>query len=123
MANSEHLQILEKGVEAWNQWREQHRDVRPDLRRVDFGSADLTKTTLAKTILTRTILTEAELTEAYLSEAYLYETISGDTTLTAARSLETCHHWGPSVLDHRTLARSWPLPTVPSGLWSPGRAD
>ena len=32
MANPEHLQILQQGVEAWNAWREQHRDILPALR-------------------------------------------------------------------------------------------
>ena len=32
MVNPEHLQILQQGVEAWNQWREQNNGVRPALR-------------------------------------------------------------------------------------------
>ena len=36
MANEEHLAILKKGVAAWNEWRKQHPDIRPDL-----GGADL----------------------------------------------------------------------------------
>ncbi len=31
MANTEHLDILRQGVEAWNQWRQTHRDISPDL--------------------------------------------------------------------------------------------
>jgi uncharacterized protein YjbI with pentapeptide repeats len=31
MANPEHLAILKQGVEAWNRWRAEHRDVDPDL--------------------------------------------------------------------------------------------
>ena len=38
MANPEHLSILEQGVNAWNQWREEHQIIRPDL-----SGADLTK--------------------------------------------------------------------------------
>src|SRR5262249_56555477 len=37
-------------------------------------------------------------------------TVFGDTTLTAIQGLETCQHYGPSTLDHRTLAKSGPLP-------------
>jgi hypothetical protein len=36
--------------------------------------------------------------------------VFGNTNLTAVQGLETCRHDGPSILDHRTLARSWPLP-------------
>ena len=31
MANPEHLQILQQGVEAWNVWREQNMDITPDI--------------------------------------------------------------------------------------------
>jgi hypothetical protein len=31
MANSEHVEILKEGVQAWNQWREVNPGVRPDL--------------------------------------------------------------------------------------------
>ena len=41
MANPEHLQILKQGVEAWNQWRREHRDIMPDLDRANLDGADL----------------------------------------------------------------------------------
>ena len=177
MANDEHLQILQQGVEAWNAWRDQHRDIRPNLRGANlrgvdfprgilvganlsettltganltgafligatlvgatltgatltgaiFNGADLTGAILAGAILTEAtlvrgilvganlsgaILTRTDLTRADLSEVSLYETVFGDTNLTAVRGLETCHYDGPSTLDHRTLARSGPLPLV-----------
>jgi hypothetical protein len=200
MANPEHLQILEQGVEAWNAWREQHKDIRPDLSEAiismmnlarinfvetnltgatidrslltgayfteadltraaltnaavaeaNFGGAtltgailrgsvfnkanfrsailrgsDFTETSLALgifddtdltgAILTRTILGEAffigaTLTGANLSNAFLGRTIFSNANLTAVRGLRTCHHEGPSTLDHGTLAQSGPLP-------------
>jgi len=85
MASPEHLQILQQGVEAWNQWRGQNEDVTPNLR-------------------------GADLTGANLSRVFLSETVFSDTNLTAVRGLETCGHGGPSTLDHRTLAKSGPLP-------------
>jgi hypothetical protein len=41
MANPEHLQILEQGVETWNAWREQNTGIRPDLSKANLGEANL----------------------------------------------------------------------------------
>src|SRR5437870_3563231 len=70
------------------------------VRRADFTKANLC----------RADLSEADLSEANLSEVLLYNTVFGATKLTAVQGLETCQHEGPSTLDHRTLARSGPLP-------------
>jgi TIR domain/Pentapeptide repeats (8 copies) len=70
----------------------------------------LNNAVLRGTNLVTANLNRADFTEADLSRAILGDTIFGNTNLTAARGLETCHHRGPSTLDHRTLAQSWPLP-------------
>ena len=31
MANDEHVALLKKGVDAWNEWRGENPDIRPDL--------------------------------------------------------------------------------------------
>ena len=38
MANQEHLDILAKGVEVWNQWRESNPSAAPDLRGAHLGN-------------------------------------------------------------------------------------
>jgi hypothetical protein len=40
----------------------------------------------------------------------LYGTSFGNTSLIDVKNLESCRHSGPSYIDYRTLARSWPLP-------------
>ena len=95
MANPEHLQIRKQGVAVWNQWRREYEDIRPDLRGVDLDGADFGG---------------HDLRGANLTGAYLSGTVFGDTNLTAVQGLETCRHFGPSILDHRTLAKSGPLP-------------
>jgi hypothetical protein len=185
MANPEQLQILNQGVEAWNQWRGQNEGIRPDLYEAklfgatltdanltnayllgaDLSRADLSRANLSRAILFhatlhratlheanlsradlrgaalhRATLTKADLsgatllranltsanlrgatlyetsfsnsdlTKADLSEVVLFETVFSDTNLTAVRGLESCIHEGPSTLDHRTLAKSGPLP-------------
>jgi pentapeptide repeat protein len=77
MANPEHLQILEQGVEAWNQWREQHPDISPDLAEADLYGADLdmanfSRANLSKANLRGATLDMADFSEANLSEANLY---------------------------------------------------
>jgi hypothetical protein len=180
MDNLEYLQILWRDVAAWNAWREQHEDLRPDLSRTnlsnanlrraylsdanlsdanlrradlsdanfsgahlsradlsdanlsgahlsaailshadlshaDLSDADLSGAHLSRANLRRAYLSDANLSDANLtgadvSEVSLWGTVFGNTTLTAVRGLETCHHSGPSTLDHRTLAKSGPLP-------------
>jgi len=41
MANDEHLKLLVRGVEAWNQWREEDPNTLPDLRGIKLVEADL----------------------------------------------------------------------------------
>jgi uncharacterized protein YjbI with pentapeptide repeats len=41
MAKQEHVSILEKGVAAWNKWRNSNPKIYPDLARAHFGGANL----------------------------------------------------------------------------------
>jgi TIR domain/Pentapeptide repeats (8 copies) len=150
MANREHIYILNQGVEAWNEWRDENGyAITPDLSGVflslaapsglfhsyDFAgnrffgdplsinnlsSANLSNANLYGAKLPHvklrganligTNLTGADLFGTDVSEVRLFETVFSNTDLTAVRGLETCHHLGPSTLDHRTLAQSGPLP-------------
>jgi len=48
MANQQHLDILKQGVEIWNQWREEHPDITPDLREADMSGRHLAHANLIK---------------------------------------------------------------------------
>src|SRR5690348_4436747 len=41
MANEHHLSILRQGKEAWNAWRDTHRDIFPDLSGANLIRVDL----------------------------------------------------------------------------------
>ena len=41
MANPEHITILKKGVEEWNEWRRNNSVLQPDLSNSDHGGANL----------------------------------------------------------------------------------
>jgi hypothetical protein len=47
MADKKQLDILKQGVQVWNQWREKHPDISPDLRGTNLNSASLTRTNLS----------------------------------------------------------------------------
>jgi hypothetical protein len=110
MANPEHLEILQQGVKAWNQWRTQPEYSSPEFHWVSFPVVDLSGADLPWANLGGANLRDADLRGASLLYAALFETAFGDTDLTAVQGLETCHHQGPSTLDHRTLTKSGPLP-------------
>ena len=40
MAKQEHVDLLKQGIEVWNQWREKHPGIRPDLRGADLRNAE-----------------------------------------------------------------------------------
>ena len=52
MANQEHLDfLLEEGVEAWNDWREENPDIQPDLSNADLSSSNLQSVNFTQTNL------------------------------------------------------------------------
>ena len=96
MANQEQLDILKQGVEAWNQWRKEHPDVKTDLRGADLGSADLGDANLSR----------ADLSGVNLSGATIGWTIFGNVDLSGAKGLETEKYEGPSTIGIDTIYRS-----------------
>jgi len=76
MANEEHLAILRKGVQDWNQWRERNPGIQPiltgaDLRDADLGGVDLKGAELSGANFIRTHLASANLGSAVLNDAIL----------------------------------------------------
>lgn len=83
MANDEHLAILKQGIEAWNRWREENPEVRPDLSEADLSGADLSPTWTGTEILSAD-LREADLSGANLSRANLNGANLSDADLSGA---------------------------------------
>jgi uncharacterized protein YjbI with pentapeptide repeats len=104
MANQEHLEILKRGVEVWNQWRSENLLQEIDLREVDLNgisfrganlrdadlqginlnNADLTDADLSKANLTGAELTNATINNADLRGALVANTKFTDADLTGA---------------------------------------
>ncbi len=71
MANQEQLDILKKGAKVWNEWREEHPNVIPDLGGADLSGAHLSRAHLSGANLDFANLREANLDGADLSGAGL----------------------------------------------------
>jgi uncharacterized protein YjbI with pentapeptide repeats len=68
MANDEHIAQLEKGVAAWNAWRDENPNVRPNLDAADLPGAKLGEANLVGASLQEANLTLADLRGAILTE-------------------------------------------------------
>jgi hypothetical protein len=123
MANPEHVSMLrEGGVHEWNAWRLAHPGVIPNLFKAELSKADLAgddanganlyRANLEGANLIGTNLHGANLREANLVSTRLGFTLFGNANLAGARGLDACQHFGPSVVDYQTLAKSWPLSLV-----------
>jgi uncharacterized protein YjbI with pentapeptide repeats len=67
MADSEQLKLLKEGVAAWNAWRLQHPEIRPDLREASLAAFDLRGVNLVEADLGGADLRGTDLRQANLS--------------------------------------------------------
>jgi hypothetical protein len=72
MVNEEHLQRLKEGVQAWNAWRQEHREEAIDLRAADLSGRHLRGVDLGGTHLTECLLSGAGLSMAVFKLTDLY---------------------------------------------------
>jgi len=87
MANEEHVALLKQGVEAWNTWRSENLNIRPDLGKADLREAKLGKAPLEYPFgvnLVQANLSGADLRGADLSEADLVQAELFDADLSGA---------------------------------------
>lgn len=71
MANQRHLRLLKSGVDAWNQWRREHPETRPDLTYADLSGAELRAANLNRADMREANLIGADLSGANLRKANL----------------------------------------------------
>ncbi len=90
MANPEHLAKIREGVEAWNEWKEERFEVRPDLSEANLQGARLQGANLRETNLQGVNFTEANLTEANLTETNLEGTNFQGANLKRTTLREVC---------------------------------
>lgn len=73
MANPEHLAILNQGVEAWNEWRNENLETKPDLSGAMLSGANLSRANLSNADFREAMLCTVNLIKANLSRANLSE--------------------------------------------------
>src|SRR5208337_4611528 len=78
LAKDEHLKILQQGVVAWNQWREEHSGITPDLTSTKLWGANLARANLSDANLSGAYLRDVNLENADLSRAVLVEADLGE---------------------------------------------
>ncbi|MBV9615783.1 MAG: pentapeptide repeat-containing protein, partial [Ktedonobacteraceae bacterium] len=66
MVNQQHLAMLKLSIEDWNEWRQVHHEILPDLSGADLKGAQLQRIDLSRARLNNADLTEANLMEAML---------------------------------------------------------
>jgi hypothetical protein len=71
MANPEHLEILNRGIEVWNRWRNQNPYIRPDLNKANLRGKILRKADLRRAYIIEAKLRKANLIGADLRGTYL----------------------------------------------------
>ncbi len=72
MADGEHLKIFTQGIAAWNQWRQKHHGLRPDLSGADLRRANFCYANLNDANLENANLEGANLGRAFLEGAELH---------------------------------------------------
>jgi hypothetical protein len=71
MANDDHIALLKKGADAWNAWRKENSDIRPDLSGANLCGAGLERARLGGANLEGADLRDAICTEARFGSANL----------------------------------------------------
>jgi uncharacterized protein YjbI with pentapeptide repeats len=83
-----------------------------DLSYANFYHTDLRYVNLSKANLTEAYLRDADLRHAELNSTVLQGTICWRTNFSNAKNLDSCVHWGPSIIDHWTILISGGLSTT-----------
>ncbi len=85
MADTLHIELLRKGVEAWNEWRNQNYNIQIDLSNANLEKINLSRADLSRAILSNTNFFGADLSFADLTESNLTRAWLANANLRAAQ--------------------------------------
>ncbi|HYX17730.1 MAG TPA: pentapeptide repeat-containing protein [Nostoc sp.] len=102
MVNDKHYAWLMKGVQVWNEWRDNNPEIIPDLSEAelseaDLSGADLDRANLRDADLSEASLKDASLRDADLHRAYLYNAYLDGANLIGA-NLGMAHLSGVNLI-------------------------
>jgi uncharacterized protein YjbI with pentapeptide repeats len=112
MADDEHVAMLRKGMDAWNEWRDENLYIHPDLSSADLSGANLSEANLSGAELYGVNLSGADLSGANLSGADLSgANLSGVQTYLNREDLaEEDQRWPGGALDAPSTFTSFVFP-------------
>lgn len=88
MPNDDHVEVLGRGVAAWNEWRAKHEQTpnlsRAGLRGLDLSGFDLSQADLRQADLRGTNLSQANLSRAQLGGANFFKAVLDGADLAGA---------------------------------------
>jgi hypothetical protein len=90
MPDQQHLAKLRKGVNAWNEWRKEHPEIMPDLRRAELHDTSLCQIDFRHTNLAGANFHNTNLSSANLSSARLWQTDLSEAKLRDANLYRAC---------------------------------
>ncbi|ABW30641.1 pentapeptide repeat-containing protein [Acaryochloris marina] len=96
MASREHLNILNQGVKAWNQWRDANPNIRPNLQLANLNGKNLSKINFSRADLSGADLSGTELRHAHLIGANLSRAFMRWSDLSRA-TLRGAYLWGADL--------------------------
>lgn len=90
VANKEHLKIFRQGVKIWNEWRQEHPNIKPDLSgiedsHIDIRNAALWSVDLSSAMLSHSLISGSDLSEANLNGVDFSNTNLSNTNLVNAK--------------------------------------
>ena len=84
MENQEHLDILKRGVEVWNKWREEHSEIQPQINGASLNGVNLSEINLSGSHITNSFFGGTKFIGANLHGVVMHVSTVNDADLSGA---------------------------------------
>lgn len=110
MEKKEHLELLKKGVNFWNDWRNENPALVPDFSEANLSGLRLVGANLSSANFFKANLSEASLSGVNFSNSYFNKTNFEKTSIIGCKGLKEIKVGNKCSFDAETIKKSWPLP-------------